>query len=111
MDDGSDCEMASVTQQWGDSRLHYFRLSRHQNANAARNAGILQAKGQYIAILDSDDEWLPEHLEKSYQCLKNHQTDGIYGSLIIDRITCQQTYSPDFYIQKGQSISAAFVHY
>ena len=91
VDDGSDCEIASVIQQMGDSRIHYLRLSRHQNANIARNAGILHAKGQYIAMLDSDDEGLAEHLEKSYQCLKKHQADCIYGSLIIDHIACQQT--------------------
>lgn len=91
IDDGSTCEIAPIIEQLSDPRIQYVRLPQHQNANVARNTGILNARGEYIAMLDSDDEWLPEHLEKSYLCLKKHQTDGLYGSLIIDRVTNRRT--------------------
>lgn len=91
IDDGSTCEIGPVINQLGDPRIQYFRLPQHQNANVARNAGIVNARGKYVAMLDSDDEWLPDHLEKSYFYLKNHQSDGLYGSLIIDHITYRHT--------------------
>jgi glycosyltransferase involved in cell wall biosynthesis len=45
---------------------HGIRVIRQQNmgVSGARNAGILAAEGELIALLDSDDSWLPEKLER-----------------------------------------------
>lgn len=47
-----------------DSRIKYFRHKNNQGGSAARNTGIKHAKGEFIALLDDDDEWLPEKLIK-----------------------------------------------
>ena len=52
----------------------YLKHPRNLNGATARNTGLAEASGEYIAFLDSDDEYLPNRLE---QCLKAIQgTDG-----------------------------------
>ena len=68
VDDGStDDTIAAVTpmaDQMNGVRLRLFRQS-NQGAGAARNRALAQASGEWIAFLDSDDEWLPTKLERS----------------------------------------------
>ena len=63
VDDGSTDDTAALI-EGSDPRLVLVR-QKNQGVNAARNAGMLRARGRYIAFLDSDDEWLPHHLELS----------------------------------------------
>lgn len=83
VDDGSDINILSIISAFNDPRMSYYRLPEHANANVARNYGILHSHGAYIAMLDSDDEWLETHLEDSLRLLLKEQTDCIYGSLIL----------------------------
>ena len=69
VDDGStDGTAAWVTANFPEVNL--VQLERNQGAAAARNCGIKQARGTYIAFLDSDDVWLPEYLAAQVQALK-----------------------------------------
>jgi glycosyltransferase involved in cell wall biosynthesis len=47
-----------------DKRIRYVKNTHRQGAGGARNQGIEAAGGDYIAFLDSDDEWMNPHLER-----------------------------------------------
>jgi glycosyltransferase involved in cell wall biosynthesis len=66
VDDGSKDNTEEIIKrfQQEDSRIRYIRHDLNKGGNAARNTGLRNAKGEYVAFLDSDDSWLPTKLEK-----------------------------------------------
>lgn len=63
VDDGSTDSTACSVQRYQEPRLRYLRHAVNRNGSVARNSGIAASRGEYIAFLDSDDEWLPRKLE------------------------------------------------
>jgi len=95
VDDCSIDNTEEVIKSISDKRLKYIRHEKNKGASAARNTGILAAKGKYIAFQDSDDEWLPEKLEKQVNALENAppEVGGVYtGAWIVEGHN--KTYSP-----------------
>lgn len=68
--DGPDPEKARLLEAMDDGRVRFFEAPRRGNASATRNFGILQAKGDWVALLDDDDWWLPKKLEDQFTFLK-----------------------------------------
>ncbi|WP_355662382.1 glycosyltransferase family 2 protein [Halomonas salifodinae] len=66
VDDCSSDGSAELVRRYAerDSRVRLIQLDKNSGAAVARNVAIEEAKGRYIAFLDSDDLWLPEKLEK-----------------------------------------------
>jgi glycosyltransferase involved in cell wall biosynthesis len=57
--------------------FNYIKLVQKSGGAVARNHGIKEAKGKYIAFLDDDDEWLPDKLEKQIKCIEQNKNIGI----------------------------------
>jgi len=71
VDDHSTDNTEEVVKSFNDPRIRYIRHEENRGAAAARNTGIMVAKGEFIAFQDSDDEWLPEKLEKQMQVFES----------------------------------------
>ena len=80
IDDGStDATAERVRPFLSDSRFSYLQQS-NQGVSAARNAGIRAASGDWIALLDSDDIWLPDKLEKQLGLAQLHSDASLIFS-------------------------------
>ena len=80
VDDGSEDDSAAVVREFADPRVRYLRLSRNHGLPAARNAGLAEARGAYVAFQDSDDEWHTEKLARQRRVLAAHPEAAIVYS-------------------------------
>lgn len=62
--DGPDPATTATLAGIGDPRLRIVELPRRQGVGGARNAGVDTSHGEWIALLDDDDEWLPDKLAR-----------------------------------------------
>lgn len=72
VDDGSPDDTASVVRMISDPRVRYVRHETNKGLPAARNTGIREARGEYIAFIDDDDEWREDKLEKQLNLLTEY---------------------------------------
>lgn len=84
VDDGSSdgTEQLMAPYLAADARLKYIRQE-NKGRSVARNVGINAAKGTYVCFLDSDDVWLPEHLQTLYQVLQGETEAKFYHTGLI----------------------------
>jgi glycosyltransferase involved in cell wall biosynthesis len=80
VDDGSTDDTANVLQPLTEQGLIRYIYQQNQGVSAARNRGIVEAKGKYIAFLDSDDLFEPEKLEVQVNYLQDHPEVGLVHS-------------------------------
>jgi glycosyltransferase involved in cell wall biosynthesis len=76
INDGSSDGIVEWATQITDPRVRLISQE-NQGTAAARNHGIVESKGEYIAFLDADDIWEPTKLEKQAQCLDNNPLVGL----------------------------------
>jgi glycosyltransferase involved in cell wall biosynthesis len=85
VDDGSTDDSPRIALRYEEDfpgKVRYLEHKNHENRGAAasRNLGIEQARGEYIALLDSDDVWLEHKLEEQVDILDSHPEAGmVYG--------------------------------
>lgn len=77
VDDGSTDDTAAVIADYEDDRVRYVPHETNRGASVARNTGIDHARGEFVAFLDSDDEWLPTKLERQLDCLRGRSEEWV----------------------------------
>ncbi|SRR6056297_782206 len=80
IDDGSTDGTREVLDAYSDSRLHVESQPGNLGIPAARNRGLELARGEYIALLDSDDHAYPKRLERQVRYLDRHPDIAEVGS-------------------------------
>lgn len=81
VDDGSTDKSLIVTEEFlKRDNVKLFTQDR-QNAAVARNRGIMEAKGDYILFLDSDDILFPDSVEKLVNCAIRTESDFVMGNM------------------------------
>lgn len=85
VDDGSPDETPAVASRYGD-RIVYIRKE-NEGLSAARNTGILAAKGEFLVFLDSDDSLRPDALERHIEAAQAHPTASVFHGAhqVVDR--------------------------
>jgi glycosyltransferase involved in cell wall biosynthesis len=66
-----------------DNRIRLITHQPNRGAQAARNAGIKASKGDWIAFLDSDDQWLPDSLERRLRIAQKENVPVVHSNAYI----------------------------
>jgi glycosyltransferase involved in cell wall biosynthesis len=76
VDDGSTDQGPSLVETFSDPRLRLIRQS-NGGPGAARNRGLKEASGDFVAFLDADDAWSQDYLEKGVRILQEHPVAAV----------------------------------
>jgi glycosyltransferase involved in cell wall biosynthesis len=84
-DDGSKDNTKAVVEKAmvRDHRIQLISREKNAGAQAARNAGIRASKGEWIAFLDSDDQWLPDSLERRLKIAMRENVPVVHSNAYI----------------------------
>jgi glycosyltransferase involved in cell wall biosynthesis len=103
VDDGSSDDPAAVVRQFSDSRIRLLR-QHNQGGGAARNTAIDAARGHFIAPLDSDDVFLPHHLQTMKALLDGTRNTAGYARIMVDRGVGRSFPKPPRAIRSGEDM-------
>lgn len=101
IDDCSTDNTAEVIANYNDPRIHYLKNKKNSGAALSRNYALREAKGRWMAFLDSDDMWTPEKLERQIQFMEKNG----YSFSCTSRVLCDE----DGTLRKGRVTSPKHV--
>ena len=82
VDDGSQDETAAELAGIGDERLRVVRHEHSRGVAAARNSGIEEARGEWVAFLDDDDLWSPRKLRTQLDACAEGSAEFAYSAVV-----------------------------
>lgn len=87
VDDGSTDDTVRIAQELArlGQRTQVMEMKQNRGAQAARNAGIRIARGDWVAFLDSDDEWLPDSLGARLEVAARDNVEVVHSECLVVR--------------------------
>jgi glycosyltransferase involved in cell wall biosynthesis len=70
VDDCSKDDTEAIVAEYADSRIRFLKNEKNSGAAVSRNRALREAKGKWVAFLDSDDLWVPTKLEKQIRFME-----------------------------------------
>lgn len=86
VDDGSQDETGNIINSFQDNRIKFIKHELNLGVAEARNSALKEAKGRWVALIDSDDVWLPERLEKLVAIVQESREERYF--VADDHIIC-----------------------
>jgi len=85
VNDGSIDDTEKIVKDWQekDKRIRYLKHQKNKGLGAARNTGITNSRGEYIAFLDADDVWLPKKIEIQINKINDLDADLVFSNWYI----------------------------
>lgn len=102
--DGPDPQTRSAIEQFGD-RVRYFEMPTNGGPAAARNRGVLQARGEWLAFLDDDDAMLPTKLEQQMKLADAGRPERIISCRLIYALGNREEIQPDVPIKPDEDLA------
>ena len=104
--DGPDQETVDALRRFRDDRLHIVHLGENVGGSEARNIGVRFARSEWIALLDDDDEWYPDKLEKQWAlAISMTGKYAFVGSQFLERTKDAERVLPGRMPEKGEAFS------
>jgi glycosyltransferase involved in cell wall biosynthesis len=83
VDEGSTDDTLEAIAAFGDLRVHVIRNDAPSGVARARNRGVADARGQWLAFIDDDDLWAPDKLRLQLEEADAGGRDWVYGGAVI----------------------------
>lgn len=103
--DGRDPLASTALAEIHDERLHWIEVNETVGGSEARNIGIRNATGDWVALLDDDDEWLPTKLEEQMSEARTAPHNSLIVTRFLDKRPKAEIVQPGRCPRPGQSIS------
>lgn len=102
IDDGSTDNSLAIVKKFNDPRISVIS-KKNEGVSIARNFGVENAKSEYIAFLDADDYWYPEHLENFLLSIKKFPNHSWFANAYEKKRTLNLTTPMESPIRKKGS--------
>ena len=85
-DDGDDESASEICKSFNDARIKFVKNSTHKKSpNGNKNNGFDNATGEFVCLLDDDDELLPEAIAQCYEILKSGEYSCVFADAICEK--------------------------